>query len=195
MRPLLARRCAGTVRSGAGRGRGCSEVASPPWASRRAKPGSGGDPHRSKKILRWESQPPSRCAGIIHAVRTAITCLKRIARGPNVTQELQSARWDLNGRLSEWGAAHPFWRKFGGRAFGQPRHRTYVMPLYGTEEPDGLSRGPSISGGTHPWYLAVCQRCRWESRHAEEGAALTAAVEHSPYVRPLVLSETHPRYF
>jgi hypothetical protein len=76
-------------------------------------------------------------------------------------QQLRSALWDLRDRVSERGAAYPRWGEFRRKVFGKPKHRTYVILVYGTEEPDGFSAGPSISAGeTRSWYVACCKGCR-----------------------------------
>lgn len=102
--------------------------------------------------------------------------------------QFRSALWDLENRLSEWGAAYPRWRRLRRRTLGEPKHRVYVGLFFGTEEPEGVSARPTRNGGDRPWYIAACG-CGWESRHSERDAAFRAAAEHSPYVRPNLLSE------
>jgi hypothetical protein len=99
---------------------------------------------------------------------------------------LRSSLWDLEDRLFDWlDHRYPRYRWIQNHLF--ERHRGYVILLFGEKEPDGLGLTPTPGRDT-PWFMAVCKGCRWESRHADQDAALAAARDHSPRVRPDVLS-------
>jgi hypothetical protein len=101
--------------------------------------------------------------------------------------QVRSSVWDLEDRFYGWlDSRYPRYRWVQNSLF--ERHRAYVMLLFGTEKPDGLSSRPTQSGGGQPWYVAACKGCRWESLHPDRDSAFAAAVKHSPHVRPDLLS-------